>query len=58
MVIVVDVITKVIVIEAILPGSRCIPSGGRKREVGVIMGGSRIVGGGGGIGVLIVADGL
>ena len=57
MVIVVDVITKVIV-EAILPGSRCIPSGGRKREVGVIMGGSRIVGGGGGIGVLIVADGL
>ena len=56
--IVVDVIAKVIVIEAILPGSRGAPSRGRKREAGVIMGGGRRVGGGGGIGVLVVADGL
>ena len=51
-VIVVDVIRKAIVIEAILPGGRGAPSGSRKGEASMIM---RV---GGGIRVLVVADGL
>ena len=48
-VIVVDVITKAIVIEAILPGGRGAPCGGREGEAGVILGGGRMIGGGDGI---------
>jgi len=55
---VVDVIRKVIMIEAILPGRRGAPSGGREGETSMIMGGVKVISGGDGIGIRVVADGL
>jgi len=54
---VVDVITKVVMIEAILPSRGGAPGGGRKGEASIIMGG-RLVGCLGGIGIRVVADAL
>ena len=57
-VIVVGVISKVIMIEAILPGRRGAPSGGREGEASMIVGGVEMISGGDGIGIGVVADGL
>ena len=55
---VVDVITKVIMIEAIPPTGGGAPGGGGKGEASMIMGGGRVVGGWDGISTRVVADGL
>jgi len=55
--VVVDVISKVVMIEAILPSGGGAPGGGREGEASMIMGG-RLVGGLDGIGIRVVADGL
>jgi len=54
---VVDVISKVVMIEAILPSGGGAPGGGGKGEASMIMGG-RLVSGLDGIGIRVVADGL
>lgn len=53
-----DVISKVIMIETILPGGGGAPSGGREGEASVILGNGGGIGGGAGIGIRVVADGL
>ena len=55
---VVEVITKVIMIEAIPPTSGGAPGGGGEGEASMIMGGGRVVGGWDGISIRVVADGL
>lgn len=54
----VNVITKVIVIETILPGIRGAPSGSREGEAGMIVGVVLMVGGRDGIGAGVVTDRL
>jgi hypothetical protein len=53
-----DVISKVIMIETILPRIGGAPSGSREGKAGMIVGGVRMVGGWGWIGVRVVAYGL
>ena len=57
-VVVVDVISKAIVIETILPWIRGAPSGGREGETGMIVGGVRMSSGRGGISIRVVTDGV
>ena len=52
-VIVVNVISKGVMIELVLPCGRSAPSSSRKGEATMVM-----VGGGGGIGIWVIADGL
>ena len=52
------VMRKVVVIQVILPGGRGAPNGGRKGGASMVIGGGMKVGCGGGIWILIVADGL
>jgi hypothetical protein len=54
----IDVITKVIVIETILPGIRGAPGGSREGEAGMIVGVVLMVGGRDGIGAGVVTDRL
>jgi hypothetical protein len=57
-VIVVGVISKAVVIEVVLPGGRGAPCGSREGESSLIMGGCRMIGGGGGVDIWVVTDGL
>lgn len=57
-VIVVDVIGKATMIDAILPGCGGAPGGGRKGEASMIRRGGRVIGGGDGVSIGVVTGGL